>query len=134
VHFLNFRITAGWGKLAFNGPLSNHLRHVDVPLLSNKQCAEESEPFYRTRIHTHIMCAGDLQKGGRDACPGGKKSSYEIYMRKFKWWWWFLYCKYAHYDFVWYALDSGGPLFVQFKNRYKLIGIVSWGEGCAEPR
>ncbi len=30
--------------------------------------------------------------------------------------------------------DSGGPLLIKAENEWALIGLVSWGDGCAEPR
>jgi trypsin len=29
--------------------------------------------------------------------------------------------------------DSGGPIFYQVNNSYQQVGIVSWGDGCAQP-
>lgn len=29
--------------------------------------------------------------------------------------------------------DSGGPLHVSIEKVYQIVGVVSWGEGCAKP-
>ncbi|XP_034195538.2 transmembrane protease serine 9 [Osmia lignaria lignaria] len=85
-------VVTGWGVLRSDGPLTDQLRKVEVPLVSNSECSE----LYVTRpITSRMICAGYVNLGGKDACQG----------------------------------DSGGPL-VQYD---KLIGIVSWGFGCARP-
>ncbi|XP_076380535.1 trypsin-7 [Megalopta genalis] len=85
-------VVTGWGVSKSNGRLTNQLRKVEVPLVSNTECAQ----LYGTRpITRRMICAGYVNLGGKDACQG----------------------------------DSGGPM-VQYG---KLIGIVSWGIGCARP-
>ncbi|XP_076664226.1 trypsin-7 [Andrena cerasifolii] len=85
-------LVTGWGVLRSNGPVTNQLRKVLVPLVSNAECSQ----LYASRpITTRMLCAGYVNVGGKDACQG----------------------------------DSGGPL-VQ---NDQLIGIVSWGFGCARP-
>lgn len=76
--YVTFGFTAGWGQMHFNSPKSDHLRHVEVPLISNRVCNEESEPYYRGRVTTHMMCAGDLHQGGPDACEWWLPSAYKI--------------------------------------------------------
>ncbi|XP_016838732.1 trypsin-7 [Nasonia vitripennis] len=82
----------GWGVEESSGELSNYLREVSVPLISNSEC---SRLYGQRRITERMLCAGYVGRGGKDACQG----------------------------------DSGGPLVQDGK----LIGIVSWGFGCAEP-
>ncbi|XP_015181463.1 PREDICTED: trypsin-7-like [Polistes dominula] len=82
----------GWGVLRKNGVVTNKLREVRVPIVSNSYCSY----LYKSRaITSRMLCAGYVNIGGKDACQG----------------------------------DSGGPLVQQGI----LIGIVSWGYGCAEP-
>ncbi|XP_035784369.1 trypsin alpha-4-like [Anopheles albimanus] len=79
---------AGWGALYYQGPSTNHLQHVTIPVVSNSQCGMAYQNF--APILPYHICAGVK---GRDACQG----------------------------------DSGGPLV--YGNQ--VIGIVSWGYGCA---
>lgn len=87
----------GWGTRTQGGYLSDQLYEVDVPTMSNQECAAS----YPYSLSANMICAG-YQQGGKDACQG----------------------------------DSGGPMITAGDNEdtYKiLIGIVSWGEGCAQP-
>ncbi|XP_055597053.1 trypsin-3-like [Uranotaenia lowii] len=79
---------AGWGTLYYQGPSTNHLQHVLVPVVRNSQCGMAYQNF--GTIWSFHLCAGG---SGVDACQG----------------------------------DSGGPLVYDGQ----VIGIVSWGYGCA---
>jgi len=93
-------ITSGWGTTTSGGSISNTLRYVKVPPVSDATCNEPAS--YNGQIDaTTMICAG-LQAGGKDACQG----------------------------------DSGGPLVTKadgVDQGYSLIGVVSFGEGCAAP-
>lgn len=80
----------GYGLIVESKVATNHLRTVDVRIVSNEECNRS----YRNQITDAMMCAGYAQ-GQRDACQG----------------------------------DSGGPLMAG----NTLVGIVSFGEGCARP-
>ena len=98
----------GWGTVSENGPVSTSLQKARVPLVPDGECREVmgSQPGTPPIVDT-MLCAGDT-KGGTDSCQG----------------------------------DSGGPLVTTAtargrnrkrsgKNGWSLIGIVSWGLGCA---
>lgn len=93
----------GWGTTSSGGPTSNVLLEVDVQVISNSEC----NAAYGG-ITDNMLCAQDASgNGGSDACQG----------------------------------DSGGPLVscgadgncgTTPGQNYELIGVVSFGIGCAE--
>ncbi|KAK9758611.1 Trypsin [Popillia japonica] len=87
-------IVTGWGATESAGQVSNVLREVDVPVISNMDCRNTG---YGRRITDNMICAGYPQ-GQKDACQG----------------------------------DSGGPMHIVNNSLYSIIGVVSWGEGCAQ--
>merc|ERR1712013_569929 len=93
---------SGWGTLSSGGSSSKKLREVDVKVLSNSDC-KNSYSYPSSWITSQMLCA-NVDGGGKDACQG----------------------------------DSGGPLVtagtgsgVTAGQNYELIGVVSWGSGCA---
>uniref|UniRef100_A0ABD2VZH0 Peptidase S1 domain-containing protein n=1 Tax=Trichogramma kaykai TaxID=54128 RepID=A0ABD2VZH0_9HYME len=57
----------GWGVFTRAGEISNYLREVAVPIISNDECME----LYEGRdITERMLCAGYVGVGGRDACQG----------------------------------------------------------------
>merc|ERR1712168_647824 len=98
-------IVSGWGATSEGGDVSNVLLEAEVNVMSNKECVSNTN-YGSNDITDVMMCAG-IMKGGTDSCQG----------------------------------DSGGPLIsssgkdgVTPGQNYELIGVVSWGYGCAAPR
>ncbi|XP_074658454.1 mast cell tryptase-like [Tubulanus polymorphus] len=95
--------TAGWGHTKENGEVSQIVRHVQVPVVSNVDCNRFYKPIEELgvvlNISNDMMCAGYADKGGRDACQ----------------------------------FDSGGPMMYKDEEdgQWLVVGIVSTGYGCA---
>ena len=93
----------GWGRTSENETLSRYLQRVRVPQVDRDTCAA-AYMAYGYSISSSMICAG-FSSGGYDSCQG----------------------------------DSGGPLsFIPAPsgvsnpaNHPILVGVVSWGEGCA---
>jgi len=55
----------GWGAIRENGPSSDQLLRVDVPIISNAECSRN----YGGGITGNMICAG-YEQGGKDSCQG----------------------------------------------------------------
>merc|ERR1740130_1746801 len=82
----------GWGTTAAGGSSPDILQTVDVPIVSDAECASS----YSGYEPGNMLCAG-YSAGGHDSCQG----------------------------------DSGGPHFTVADGMATLVGVVSWGYGCA---
>lgn len=104
---------SGWGDIraetsssgGAEGLYPRELRSVQMPLVGDAACSGDyADPFTAQPITARMLCAGS-SSGGRDSCFG----------------------------------DSGGPLVVDREDPaaapedYVLAGLVSFGEGCAQP-
>jgi len=96
----------GWGATSEGGFLSNVLREVDVTVTTNQECNTAYSSVLP--ITDRMICAAEASgEGGKDSCGG----------------------------------DSGGPLVTKEAGssgqvpgqNYELIGVVSFGVGCARP-
>ncbi|KAL5292443.1 hypothetical protein ACFFRR_011330 [Megaselia abdita] len=59
---------AGWGAVQYNGPTSNVLQEIQVPIVSLLQCMESYKTIYKTiTFNDRFICAGN---GLNDACQG----------------------------------------------------------------
>jgi len=95
---------SGWGKTGVEEGLSSVLQEVDVKVIGDESCRNDFK-YTAEEITDQMMCA-HVAEGGMDSCQG----------------------------------DSGGPLmsygsgdgFTPGQN-FELLGVVSWGVGCADP-
>lgn len=59
---------AGWGATSEGGSVSGVLRKVEVPILSNSDCNTKTN--YEGKITDNMLCAGNIEEGGKDSCQG----------------------------------------------------------------
>merc|ERR1719391_528910 len=95
-------IVSGWGTTQSGGSQPDILQHVGVDTMSNEKCMDPKTVYQDGQITSAMICAAAPDK---DSCQG----------------------------------DSGGPLITNmgptsflYPKSYFLIGVVSWGYGCAQ--
>jgi trypsin len=94
-------MVVGWGTTREGGSVSDVLRQVEVPLITNATC--KAQPQYNT-LTDNMICAADLNAGGIDSCQGD--SGGPIYIQV--------------------PAAAGAPA-----AKWVQIGLTSWGIGCA---
>lgn len=97
---------AGWGKTTEGGKSSTILQQLQIPVVSNEECKEDYKrvgKFLSEDQFDNAVLCAGVRVGGKDTCQG----------------------------------DSGGPLMlpeiVNMEARFYLVGVVSYGIGCARP-
>ena len=59
---------SGWGALSEGGGGPTVLHSVNVPGITNAECQKAYKR--RVKIRSSMLCAGDVEEGGVDACQG----------------------------------------------------------------
>ncbi|KAH8380185.1 hypothetical protein KR009_009368 [Drosophila setifemur] len=97
---------AGWGKTQEGGESATVLNELQIPIYKNDVCVDkytEQKRYFTNDQFDNAVICAGVLSGGKDTCQG----------------------------------DSGGPLMIpelyQGQNRFYLIGVVSYGIGCARP-
>lgn len=96
----------GWGKTMEGGTSSNVLQELQIPIYENQVCRQlyqQQNRVFTDNQFDKAVVCAGVLSGGKDTCQG----------------------------------DSGGPLMMPepYSNniRFYLIGVVSYGIGCARP-
>nr|XP_017019365.1 venom serine protease Bi-VSP-like [Drosophila kikkawai] len=97
---------AGWGKTQEGGESATVLNELQIPVYKNEVCAQSyaaQKRYFSADQFDAAVICAGVLTGGHDTCQG----------------------------------DSGGPLMIPEQNaqdtRFYLIGVVSYGIGCARP-
>ena len=116
----NIVLISGWGKTSEGGSQSDILMKGIVSIISRQKCSILYEKAVKT-ITNQMICAGSL---GKDTCQGDSGGKYmqiiliNSFFNNFK----MLTC-----------FEIKGPVVINNNGTAELIGIVSWGLGCARP-
>ncbi|XP_069838449.1 serine protease 33-like [Dendropsophus ebraccatus] len=96
----------GWGRIAENVklPAPHTLQKVQLPLMNYSECDEMFQKAFNLTFPPEYVTQDMICAG----YPEGKKDGCQG--------------------------DSGGPLVCQSGGSWFLVGIVSWGDGCAQPQ
>ncbi|XP_011184647.2 venom serine protease Bi-VSP [Zeugodacus cucurbitae] len=105
--YINYTpFVAGWGKTMEGGVSSNVLQELQIPILTNEVCRDSYQRARRLITADQFdtgVLCAGVLSGGKDTCQG----------------------------------DSGGPLMIPEtvggNIQFYLIGVVSYGVGCARP-
>jgi len=99
---------SGWGSTSEDGDVSNQLQEARAPRVADSTCGQSD--YYGSAFDAGTMVCAGLEAGGVDTCQG----------------------------------DSGGPLAASTSDpppvsennpsQWRLVGITSWGIGCARPK
>jgi hypothetical protein len=107
--------------------ISNVLRQVNLNVISNAECemahSDERNLTYHNRIYPSMMCT----TGG----PHNERDSWYVASLA-------LVCDarllQSNSNFIHSSYDSGSPIIIPHEHHGDLlVGLVSWGEGCADP-
>ena len=118
--------TAGWGlKSLENGKTSNKLQFAGVKLINNQKC----ENWFQKSLADYYKDYNDNNDNNESGSEQGQESlAPKAYANQEK----VLCAGYKNGGTDACLADSGGPLMVEGNDkRWSLIGIVSWGLGCA---
>ena len=113
-------VVTGWGATAGGIP-ARKLQEAAVMVISNTECKRAYRDLYPHHLNDQNLCA---RAPGRDSCQGD--SGMSGYLSELS---------------LQILFTTGGPLITAGHGsgrvpgeNYELIGVVSWGEGCADQR
>ncbi|PRD32795.1 UNVERIFIED_CONTAM: Coagulation factor X [Trichonephila clavipes] len=120
-HSIQMGTVTGWGKLKENGPTPRYLQEIRLPIVYQKTCMATSDyPVKKALLFKINHFINDFLRA--------KIMRYGTYVTRN------MFCAGYPQEILGDACqgDSGGPFLMSNRNRWYLIGIVSWGEGCGK--